>query len=75
MQSVIQATGTDSFPRIRVGIGRPPEPGYEAIDYVLGHFNDEEAAVLEETLGLASDAAVCAVRDSIERAMNLFNRR
>ncbi|MDF9407717.1 aminoacyl-tRNA hydrolase [Pelotomaculum isophthalicicum JI] len=75
MQSIIRAIGTDSFPRVRVGIGRPPEPGYETIDYVLGHFSDEEAAVLEEALGLASDAAICAVREGIEPAMNLFNRR
>ncbi|OPX89612.1 aminoacyl-tRNA hydrolase [Pelotomaculum sp. PtaB.Bin117] len=75
MQSIIAAIGTDSFPRVRVGIGRPAEPGYETVDYVLGRFSGEEAEVLEETLGLASDAAICAVREGMERAMNLFNRR
>jgi PTH1 family peptidyl-tRNA hydrolase len=75
MQSIIQALGTDGFPRVRVGIGRPPEPGYATADYVLGHISNDEATVLKEALSLASDAVVCTVREGIERAMNLFNRR
>jgi len=75
MQSIIQTLGTDNFPRVRIGIGRPQEPGYATTDYVLGHFSNDEATVLEEVLGLAMDAVICAVREGIEQAMNLFNRR
>ncbi|OPY58860.1 MAG: Peptidyl-tRNA hydrolase [Pelotomaculum sp. PtaU1.Bin035] len=75
MQSIIQVIGTENFPRLRVGIGRPPESDFETVDYVLGSFGSGEAEAMEEALDLALEAAVCAVRDGIERAMNLYNRR
>lgn len=75
MQSIILTIGTDDFPRLRIGIGRPQVQNYETVDYVLGHFAAEERLVMQEALGLAADAAICAVREGIARAMNLFNRR
>ncbi|OPX88676.1 MAG: Peptidyl-tRNA hydrolase [Pelotomaculum sp. PtaB.Bin104] len=75
MQSIIQMLGTESFPRLRIGIGRPPEPGFETAGYVLGHFRDEEAQAFEEVLDLAPEIILCLVRQGIERAMNLYNRR
>lgn len=75
VQSIIQALQTDSFNRVRVGIGRPPAPGYSTVDYVLGHFSQDEAAAREEVLDLALEAVLCAVSKGIEPAMNLFNRR
>jgi len=60
------------FPRIKVGIGRPP-PGVDPIDYVLASFIPEELEVIRPAIALAADAAECWVREGIEAAMNRFN--
>lgn len=75
MQSIIDALQTDNFARLRIGIGRPPEPGEAAIDYVLGRFHGEEAKNLEDVLDLAQEAVICTVSKGINQAMNLYNRR
>ncbi|NPV58066.1 MAG: aminoacyl-tRNA hydrolase [Actinobacteria bacterium] len=72
VQSVIEALGTTDFPRIRVGVGRPPE-GVDPAKYVL---EEMRGAELEEFLGWCSRAAAAAenvVMDGLETAMNLFN--
>lgn len=52
--SVINALSTDSFCRIRVGVGRPPE-GWTATDYVLETLRDEELPGLEKAIAAAAD--------------------
>lgn len=75
MQSIIQVLGTENFLRVRVGIGRPAEPDFETADYVLSRFGGNEAKEVEEALDLAAEAVRCIVRDGVERAMNLYNKR
>ncbi len=75
MQSVIQALGTENFCRIRVGIGRPQEPDFESVDYVLSRLAGDDAEMVGEAVELAAEAVFCIVRDGVERAMNLYNRK
>lgn len=75
MQSVIDALGTDDFPRVRIGIGRPGQPECDPTDYVLGGFSADEAGEIQDILGQAAEAVLCIVRNGLERAMNLYNRR
>lgn len=74
IQSVIECLGTQQFPRLRIGIGRPPE-GVDAADYVLSPFSPEEKGRLEEILELAAEAAACWAVEGIEAAMSRYNRR
>jgi len=75
VQSVVQSLGTDSFPRVRVGIGKPANPDYDSSDFVLGRLTGEEARCVEEALGLAAEAVRCMVREGLDKAMNLYNRK
>lgn len=75
VQSLIQVLGTEAFPRVRIGIGRPTEPDFETPDYVLSRFGTHEAGLMEESIAAAAEAVRCMVRDGLERAMNLYNRR
>lgn len=52
VQSIIQQLGTQDFPRLRLGIGRPPGK-MDPAAYVLQNFSTEEELLLEETLRLA----------------------
>jgi PTH1 family peptidyl-tRNA hydrolase len=72
--SVIQALGTQEFPRLRVGIGRPP-PGVEEVVYVLGAFTRQEEAVMREVRERVAEAVRCVITEGLEVAMNRFNPR
>jgi peptidyl-tRNA hydrolase, PTH1 family len=70
--SIIEQLGTQAFPRLRVGIGRPPGR-MQAADYVLQSFPSEDQVLLSGVLTRARDAALTFVRNGLEQSMNLFN--
>jgi PTH1 family peptidyl-tRNA hydrolase len=72
LESIIIQLGTEAIPRLRVGIGAAPSEG--AVDYVLGHFFDEERPIVEKAIARAADAAKCAIDKGVLSAMNLFNK-
>ena len=49
VRSLIESFGSGSFSRIRIGIGRP-DSGEEVTDYVLGRFDPQQGAVLDEVV-------------------------
>lgn len=69
---ILERLGRRDVPRLRFGIGRPP-PGVDPVDYVLGPFADEEAALLETRLALAADAVETFLREGVRAAMDRFN--
>ena len=73
VRSIIDLLGNQSFPRLRVGIGRPPG-NVEAADYVLQPFAPEEQPLLNVILKRAAAAALCWLEEGIEAAMERFNR-
>lgn len=73
LASVISALGTSEFPRLRLGIGRPPE-GCDAVSYVLDPFPPEERATFEFVLDRAVEAVQSWATEGIVAAMNKFNR-
>ena len=70
--SIIQQLGTEDFPRMRLGIGRPPGQKQGA-DYVLQDFQSGEMGFVKEVLARASQAAQTFVINGIDQAMNQFN--
>ena len=72
MQSIIDQLGSEAFPRLRIGIGRPPGR-MEAADYVLQDFPKAERELLAITLDRAADAVLSFVADGLDKAMNLYN--
>lgn len=72
MKSIIQAIGGQDFPRVRVGIGRPP-PGQDPVEYVLGRFKPDERPIIDEAISTAADAIESWLENGIEETMNRFN--
>ena len=70
MQSVIEHFGTQTVPRLRVGIGGAPGG---MVSHVLGRFAEAELPVLEEALDRAVAAIELAQTRGLEAAMNQFN--
>ena len=73
MKSIIYLTGSDSFSRIRIGVGAKPHPDYPLADWVLSRFKKEEGEKLEAALKNAAAAAELIVSGKINEAMNKFN--
>jgi PTH1 family peptidyl-tRNA hydrolase len=71
--SIAESLAGAPFPRVRVGIGRPPE-GVDAVDYVLEPFDVDQRDTLDVVVGKASEAVLALLREGVEAAMREFNR-
>jgi PTH1 family peptidyl-tRNA hydrolase len=72
MASTIEQLGTKDFPRLRLGIGRPPGR-MDPSAYVLQNFSRDEIKLLSEIVDRAADAALTFVTDGLNKAMNKYN--
>jgi len=72
MKSIIQHLGTEDFPRLRIGIGRPPGVK-SAANYVLKDFKGEDLETINVVLDRAAEAVEVFVKEGLEKAMNRFN--
>lgn len=72
MKSIIQMLGTEEFPRIRIGIGRP-EYQDDKINYVIGAIPQEEIEKLDQGVEKAKESIIEIVTKGIDFAMNKFN--
>ncbi len=73
LQSIIELVGSREFARLRIGIGRPSDPGYEVVDWVLGRFTEEESPLIEKAVADASSAIQVVLTRGLDAAMNIFN--
>jgi len=74
IKSIVEQIGSDSFLRIRCGIGRPSHD-CDPSDYVLGRFSSGDQSILDAEIEMATDAAVLCVQGEVTKAMNAYNRR
>jgi peptidyl-tRNA hydrolase, PTH1 family len=72
MASTIERLGTKDFPRLRIGIGRPPGR-LDPAAYVLQDFSREEMKTLSEIVDRAGEAALTFVVEGLNKAMNKYN--
>ena len=72
MRSIIYLTGSDAFPRIKIGTGAKPE-GWELADWVLSRFSESDRKLINEAGQKAYDAAGLIISGSIDKAMNKYN--
>jgi len=74
MGSIISALGSEDFPRVRVGIGRPAQDDEDSIvSYVLGDFTPQEEEVIRSAIIKVAEAIDCFLAEGIEAAMVKFN--
>ena len=71
LKSIIRELGSEGFPRLRVGVGRPAQ---SAVSHVLGPFPPDQARVLPTLIETAADAVIAVLHDGTVAAMNRFNR-
>jgi PTH1 family peptidyl-tRNA hydrolase len=72
MKSIIERLGSEDFPRLRIGIDRPPGR-MEPAAYVLQNFGPEQLSSVQETYDRAANAIECWLADGVTLAMSRFN--
>ena len=74
IRSIIDKTGTDQFPRIRIGIGHPPEKN-NSINWVLGDPSSQESLILKDAIETTTKAITSIIKHGIKRSMDIFNQK
>lgn len=72
LADIIRRLGTEEFPRLRIGIGRPPGR-MSATDYVLGKFSKDEAEIVDDAVLRAADGIESWLASGLQTAMNTVN--
>ena len=73
LKNIIYLTGQDTFPRIKIGVGKKPHPDYDLAAWVLGKLRAEDSELLDKTFDNASQAVKLVVEGQIDLAMNRYN--
>lgn len=75
IKSIIGALNSQSFPRVKVGVGAKPHPDYELADWVLSNFTKDEETLLAPVIRDAAAAALTVVEAGVPAAAAKFNGR
>lgn len=74
IESIMQHVGgSGAFPRLRIGVGRPPRGREANVDFLLSKPTRDERIELDNACGRAADAVRVFVTEGLEIAMNRFN--
>ncbi len=73
IKSIIAETGSEDFPRVKIGVGAKPHPDYDLADWVLSSFSASEKKLLQPAMEHARDAALCIAKQGVAQAANAFN--
>ena len=73
VKNIIYLSGSDDFPRIKIGIGNKPHPDYDLAAWVLSGFTKQEGPLLEKSIEDAANSLMLMIDGKIQQAMNKYN--
>lgn len=73
LRSIIETLGTETFARLRLGVGAPPADA-DTADYVLDEFAESERDTVREMVLRAIEAVEVSMAQGFEKAMSVYNR-
>ncbi len=73
IRSIIDLTGRDDFPRVKIGVGKKPHPDYDLAKWVLGKFPKEDQEKLDQAAENAGECVKLMVQGKTDEAMNKYN--
>ena len=73
VKNIIYLSGKDTFPRIKVGIGKKPHPDYDLAKWVLSKFSNDEIKLIDQMAENCCEALPYILDSDVDKAMNLFN--
>ena len=73
LKSIIEHLKTDTFPRIRIGVGQKPTPEYDLADWVLGRIPKEDEKALYSVLEVVPHILTLILKGDFDTAMCNYN--
>ncbi|MBQ4137838.1 MAG: aminoacyl-tRNA hydrolase [Clostridia bacterium] len=73
IKSIIEHLGSDSFPRIKIGVGAKPHPDYDLADWVLGDIPKDKRDIFFDALVRAGESLELMLSSGIDAAMAKYN--
>jgi PTH1 family peptidyl-tRNA hydrolase len=73
IKSVITRLGTSDFPRIKIGVGEPPDPRFDQVNWVTGKPSGTDFALITDAAKRVPNALTEIIRNGFDFAMNKFN--
>lgn len=74
LKSIAQHLGSESYPRLRVGVGAKPHPDYALADWVLAKPQGDDAKAIDAAVARAAKAIPVILEKGVERAQDQINR-
>ena len=74
LKNIILTLGSDTFPRIKIGVGKKPSPDYDLINFVLGRFPEADIKAISDRFADIKSAAELIIKGDIDGAMNRFSK-
>ena len=73
LKDIISKCRGEDFPRVKIGVGAPPNEDYDTADWVLSVLRNADAKKAEKAVRLAAEAIEAIVLEGVDAAMNKFN--
>lgn len=74
VKDIIEVMGTEEIMRIKVGVGKKPNPQYDLVNWVLGKIPSEQREIFNKSLETTVEAAKMIVNSGIDKAMNAYSK-
>lgn len=74
LKSIIARLPGEDFPRIKIGVGKKPNPEYDLADWVLGKMPESDMKAMRERFSDISSAAEMIVKGDIDGAMAKYSK-
>ena len=75
IKSIIGGLNSQSFPRVKIGVGAKPHPDYALADWVLSNFTKDEEKLLAPVIEDAASAALELIENGVQAAASKYNGR
>ena len=73
LKSIIEELGSESFPRIKLGVGEKPSPEWDLADWVLSTFDEHDRELMFAAFGRAYDALPLMLHGEFQAAQSKYN--
>ena len=74
LKSLIASLGSDEFPRVKIGVGKKPNPEYDLADWVLGKMPEGDMKAMSSRFDDIATASEMIVKGDIDGAMAKFSK-
>ena len=74
LKSIIARLPGEDFPRIKIGVGKKPNPEYDLADWVLGKMPESDMKAMKERFADIATASELIVKGEIDLAMNKYSK-